>query len=63
MFEDAVEILWQPVSGGGSVSMHMFACTTEESFDIYFCAEGTSLYLLNFLLCGVRDWKTVPNFR
>lgn len=33
--------------------MHMSACTTEEIFGIYFCTEGTSLYLLNFLLCGV----------
>lgn len=44
MFEDAVEIQWQPVSEGGGMSMHMFACTTEESFDIYFCA-------LKVLLC------------
>lgn len=53
MFEDAVEILWQPVSGGGGVSTRMSACTAEQSFDIYFCAEGASLYSLSFLLCGV----------
>lgn len=42
VFADAVEILWQPFSGGGGVSMHMSACTTGEIFGIYFSTEGTS---------------------